>query len=903
MSQDGARIRVGAAAADASDVGGKGGNLGRMLAAGFPVPPFLVVTTAVFAEVAARARDPIAAALAGWDGQDPDSQDRAGAEAASAAIASALREAGLAPEDRAALESALAAAFPPEAWVAVRSSALGEDSEQDSFAGQLDTFLHVPLAEVPQKVLDCFASAWSPRALLYRRTRGLDGGEVAAAAVVQRMVEAEAAGVLFTADPTRGERGRMVVSAGLGLGEGVVADLVETDSLFVELASGRVLEQVVREKRERVAFDREAGRGTRVEPVPAERAVAPALSAPQVEALAALGRRLEERFEKPQDVEWALDGAGELFLLQTRPITTWLPEPGRRERIYDNSNVVEGYPTVTTPLTFSFVRAAYEVIFRQSALAFGVPARVVARERGLFSHMVALVDGRVYYDLLNWYRLYGLVPGFEERVRAWEAALGLEARELPPPPGLREKLRALPATLRGLRRVLWNFWTLPREVRAFELRFRRAQERFARTDLLTLDAEELLEVYERLVRDLLERWEVTTVNDFYAFQLYELLGKLLDRYGFPQGAALRNDLLCGETGMESVEPVRSLVSLAHEARQTPALQALFAEEPDDARVWERLSSDPSFGVYHGQLQVHVERYGDRTTGELMLETPSLRDEPARLVAMLRGHLATEQTVEAMEERERAIRRAAEERLSKGLAGHPLRAAFVRFVLRHTRATVKYRENLRLARTRAFGMVKRIFRQLGVLLAEQRLLGAPEDVLYLGVDELIGVVRGCGLSRDLRAVVALRRAEFEAFREREPPGRVRARGIAYARPFPRAEAAAPPEGALAGIGASPGRVRARARVVLDPREVANVSGEILVARMTDPGWVFLMVTAAGMIVERGSLLSHTAIIGRELGIPTVVGVTGVTQRIETGQLVEIDGEAGTVVVVEEDPPQG
>lgn len=884
-------LTAGAALSAPQRVGGKAHNLARLVDLELPVPPFLAITTDVFLEVRTRIAPAIDAALAGFSGA------REAAEAAHAAIEAAFLEAGLGLEDREALEAALSARFGPEDWLAVRSSALGEDSESDSFAGQLDTFLYVPRAGVCERVLRCFASAYSPRALLYRQTRGLDSRESAAAVVVQLMVEARAAGVFFTADPTTHERGRLVISAGLGLGEGIVADLVETDSVFVDLSSGALLEEVLRTKSERVVFDRAAGGGTRVEAVPPAEAAAPALPLASRHELVALARKLDARFPVPQDSEWALDQTGKLFLLQTRPITTWLPPPGERERIFDNSNVVEGYPTVTTPLTFSFVRQAYEVIFRDSALAFGVPKAVVAREKAMFSRMVSLVDGRIYYDLLNWYKLYGLVPGFEKRVRAWEAALGLEAREMDEPEGIWRRLGELPGFARGLYGMIKNLLKLRGEVAAFSRRFRKVWEHFLATDLEACEAEELVELYEGLVRDLLERWEVTTVNDFYAFQFYEILGKLLERYGLCATGALRNDLLCGETGMESVEPVRSLVRLAEEVRASADLRGRFEREESDLLLWQELDQDPRLADFRFRLQRHLRLYGDRTLGELMLENPSLHEEPERLVSLIRGQLQSTRSVEDMEAHERTIRRKAESRLAAGLAGSPLRGALVRFVLGRTRESVKYRENLRLARTRAFGMVRRMFRRLGVLFAAQRLIEEPEDIFYLGVEEVIGTVRGGGLTRDLAALVRLRRGEFEGFRERELPGRIWVKGIAYARPFPP-EVLEPVEGALKGIGASPGKIVGRVRVVLDPRSERGVAGEILVAKMTDPGWVFLMVTAAGMIVERGSLLSHTAIIGRELGIPTVVGVAGATQLLETGQRVEIDGELGTVVVLED-----
>lgn len=872
-------------------VGGKAHNLARLVDLDLPVPPFFTVTTDVFEEVRARIQAEIDVALAGFQGE------REQAEAAHAAIERAFLAAGLDSKDEHALLVAFDELFAADDWVAVRSSALGEDGEKDSFAGQLDTFLYVSREQVQVKVLKCFASAYSPRVLVYRQTRGADSDAVSAAVVVQVMVEAEASGVLFTADPTTHERGKGVISAGLGLGEGVVADLVETDSIFVDLETRTVREHVVRTKDERVVFDREAGCGTRVEAVPSARAAEPALPPEALEELILLARRLDARFPVPQDCEWALAKGGTLYLLQTRPITTWLPSPGRRERIFDNSNVVEGYPNVTTPLTFSFVRRAYEVIFRKSALAFGVPKKVVEREDALFSRMVSLVDGRVYYDLLNWYKLYGLIPGFEKRVRAWEAALGLESRELEEADSLWRRLGEVPSAARGLFGMIRNLLTLDREAAAFSRRFRRVWEHFLATDLEACDAEELVELYEGMVRDLLQHWEVTTVNDFYAFQFYEILGKLLERYGLCSTGGLRNDLLCGETGMESVEPVRSLIRLASEVRESDDLRGRFTRQPDDVALWTELQGDPTLADFRFRLDRHLRLYGDRTLGELMLENPSLHEEPERLVAMIRAQMSSTRTVEEMEAHERGIRKGAEARVSEGLGMSPLRGSLLRWVLKHTRTSVKYRENLRLARTRAFGMVRRLFRRLGVLLAEQHLIEKPEDVFYLGVEEVIGAVRGGGLTRDLAALVCLRRAEFEGFREREIPGRVHVRGIAYARPFPL-EVLEPIEGSLSGIGASPGLVQGEVRVVLDPANERDVAGKILVAKMTDPGWVFLMISAAGMIVERGSLLSHTAIIGRELGIPTIVGVTGATQLLETGMHVEIDGEHGTVRVLED-----
>lgn len=880
-----------AQALDPAALGGKGGNLVRLTRLGLPVPPWLAVGTDVLSEVQAGAGDELAAALRGLVPGDRDAAERA-----SARIAELLRARGLPAGDRELLRARVAALFPAGTLLAVRSSARGEDSSKDSFAGQLDTWLHVAPAEVEARVLDCLASAWSARALLYRHARGLDGAPVEVAVVVQAMVASRAAGVLFTADPATGRRDVAVVSAGLGLGEGVVSDRVAADTWWLDLATGAPLRAQVVEKEERVVLDRARGHGTVVEPVPEPLRRAPAVSEATLARLVALGRGLAEALGAPQDVEWAEDEQGELHILQARPITTLPPPPptGGRERIYDNANVVEGYPGVTTPLTFSFARQVYEATFRDAARAFGVPEAALRQERDLWPHLIAFVDGRIYYDLLNWYRVYGLVPGFEERVRAWEQALGLPARA-----EVTRRRGGLLLRARVLLRMVGLWRGLDREVARFVGRFQAVQARTLARDLDALPADDLLGCFEELQAEVLDHAAVTLVNDFFTFQLFALLQRLLQRWAVDPTGRLANDLLGGERGVESVEPARSLLRVAARVRDQPQVAALFQGEPDDRALLRRLRDEPAAREVLAALDEHVRRYGDRTTQELKLETPGLADDPALAIGLVRQALLGRlDRVEELEAREAGVRRAAEQRLGEALRGRPLRRWFLGWILERTRTTVKQRENLRLLRTRAFGLVKRVFRRLGARLHAVGLLPAPEDVFFLGVEEVAGAVRGTLLTRDLGALVALRRAEHRRFQERDPAERISLTGIAYARPFPASAAAPPPPAGdtLQGTGCSPGLVRARATVVQDPARATFPPGEVLVARSTDPGWVFLMVQAAGLVVERGSPLSHTAIVGRELGIPTVVGVPGATQRIRTGDTVELDGAAGTVRVV-------
>ena len=251
----------------------------------------------------------------------------------------------------------------------------------------------------------------------------------------------------------------------------------------------------------------------------------------------------------------------------------------------------------------------------------------------------------------------------------------------------------------------------------------------------------------------------------------------------------------------------------------------------------------------------------------------------------------------MERREVEIRTTAEQNLDRKLRGRPLHRWIVRLVLSRVRRGMKNRENLRLTRTRAFGMSKRIYRALGNRFVEKRLIDAASDVFFLSEEEIAGAVRGHALTQDLRQLILLRKHEYERFKEMSAGGRIVTHGMVRAAPLDDVvPAASHSDQVLKGQGCSPGRVKGKARVIRDPASDLDLDGEVLVAPMTDPGWVFLMVASKGLISEKGSLLSHTAIIGRELGIPTIVGVKDATRRIASGQSIEIDGDAGTVTLL-------
>ena len=818
------------------EVGGKAWNLLRLRRHGFHVPPFWILPRKAFDDAVDRRVPP-------------------------------------------ALASELMAALPEGRLFAVRSSAVGEDSRQHSFAGVLDSVLNVPRAGVADALERVWASAFSPRALAYRHRKGLTVEQTATAVIVQEMVQAACAGVLFTRDPMDGAR-RIVVSAGLGLGQGVVSDAVETDTYRMGWDAGLVSSEVA-VKRSRIVLADPRHGGTREETVPDLRGGLPALTSPQLRQLRDLGRDIERALGGPQDIEWAYDAGGRLFVLQARPIVG-VPGPGAGpRRIWDNANVVESYPGLTLPLTFSFASRSYRRTFSRAADTFLGPGCARPSPR-VYEALIGLIDGRVYYNLFAWYEMFSYLPGANRYRESWDRLIGVAERSTPPP---------APPTASWTARVGALAASLAIMIRVKSLRPRF----FARFDALRARfkgagsseaTEEVVATFRELEEDAASFWHLTIHNDFCALKYHQWLAVLLERWSPGADKGVLNALLSGHERVESVDPLRSLMSLVEAVRDHDACRELFRGE-DDRAIWAALDGDARWRAIREAFRQHLGEYGDRSVAELKLETVTFEEDPPRLVGLVKHYLSL-----GLASTDLASRRAGAPPVL------PVQGLFQRFVfamvLDRARAAVRAREDMRLARTRMFGMVRRLFRRLGQLLADEGLLEAPRDVHYLTVGELIDFVRATGVTREIKDLVALRKNEYAGFAGAPaPPPRLETVGIPRSSPGRAPEAASDPSPMLQGTGCSAGLASGRARVVLDPERAVAGRDSILVAPTTDPGWVFLMMSAAGMVVERGSLLSHTAIIGRELGIPTVVGAAGATTLIPEGAALRIDGSTGDV----------
>ncbi len=878
-------------------VGGKGKGLLSLDRLGLAVPSFFIIGTEVFREVVARLDTDLNEILTEAAKVDPKADGAASDVEDLASKASELiLGAGLGAQNEELILSEFDRSFGRDGLVAVRSSVVGEDSLVDSFAGQMDSYLFVSRDQLIKQVLACLASAFGERALLYRALRSRLEERIDVAVVVQQMVDSRVAGVVFTANPMNGDRSEAIVSAALGLGEGLVSGQLDADSYHVDKASLGVKKARIARKCRRVVPG-SGEKGTVVEDTPPELANAPALTDPEVESVVHLALRIETEAGLPQDIEWAFDRDGRLFLLQARPITSL--DMGR-VTIFDNSNIVESYPGISSPLTFSFVRHMYEVAFREGLRQLAGKAVATSIDTSVLANLIGLVDGRIYYNILNWYRLFQCL-GLEKALPTFEKTLGIDDSFRPALPSRAQRLKRLPKDILVRANLLLGFTMVDARASAYLRNIARIREKVLATDLDSLDAHSLVDLFEYCAEHLAGPYGVAIANDFYAQQFHEIARKLLEAWGCDEPDTLRNRLMMGEDGMQSVDPLQSLLALADRARSDESLKILLESDLSDEDVWRAIDNEDALQDFARSAREHLDLYGDRRVHELKLETPSLEENPELFVATLRNLVREEREMSLFDNRRE--RREAEREVSRHLLWRPLRRVLFKLVLRRARAGLRHRENLRLARSRGFGLVKRIFRALGRCLAALDLIDEPEDVFWLTLEEAIGSVRGHITNKNLRRLILLRKEEWDGHAQSSPAPRVEFHGpVLSARSVralhPERERTCPVvTNELHGIGCCPGRVRAPAKVVLEPRHDMPISGEILVAPMTDPGWVFLMAAASGLIVERGSLLSHTAIIGRELGIPTVVSVEDATRSICDGMLIELDGGSGTIRVLE------
>lgn len=882
-------------------LGGKAWNMAWLSRNGFPVPQWCVLTTDAFVKQiqACGLEAFIAEHVAKLDASLPADQIGVIAEAIQNEITKHPLDADICD----AIKAALPADKVASQFYAVRSSVVGEDAEGASFAGQMDSHLFQKgFDAIYESVIGVLKSAFNQRALMYRLHKKIPLHDIRAAVIIQEMVEGDVSGVMFTAHPINGSRHHALISASWGCGEGIVSGLCNTDEFTVDLNTDRI-EKIINEKDAALVFDTDTGRGTKEIVVDPAKQKIPCLTDAQVIALRNLGRTIGEKKHSPQDIEFAVRG-NQLYVLQTRPVTS-LPDTTQKSDklvVWDNSNIQESFNGVTTPLTFSVAVRAYAKVYEEALRVFGVSEKSLRESQDILQNMLGLVRGRVYYNINNWYRFLGFFPSFNTNKADMERMMGLqdpvdfvEGSHL----SLAQKIRKMPQMIRALLHLLNGFRRMSRLVVEFKQMFDGVYRGVDRSQLHTKSVGELIEMSRFLDRELLCNWTTPIVNDFYVMMMNGKVHRWLKNAGFEHIDVLQNNLLSGEEGIESTEPTKFLLRLCDVLRRNPPLRKL-VEENDNAILLDLIQGADN--AFYQECQRYIELYGDRTIGEMKAESITLRQDASFMFAVLKNFLHKEDlSLKTLAENEARFRSDAEMQAYEAIRSQLGSGKLERFKrdLQKCREAIKNRENMRLARTRMVGLYRDIYNEIGRQMAFYGLLDDPTDVLYVTVEELYAYYDGRSVQANWKPLVKARREEFASYEAEDLPHHFHTWGPVYHHnqyEYPFAEKAAAIDAnssTLKGIGCYPGIVEKPIRLIFSPKDELSVDGQILCTVRTDPGWAPLFPTAAGILVERGSTLSHSAVVARELGIPAIVGVPGLTKIVQDRELVRMNGSTGVV----------
>jgi len=515
--------------------------------------------------------------------------------------------------------------------------------------------------------------------------------------------------------------------------------------------------------------------------------------------------------------------------------------PNAEFTVLDNSNIVESYPGITLPLTYSYIKRTYNDVFRGLVSSNLKNDEILNKFNPVFENMIESYNGRIYYQINNWYSLIDFMPFSKQFLPLWQDMMGVQNRDVYLGSfhkfTFRQKAKLC---VNGAKSVL----LLEKSMKRLEEDFALLQESFQKkySEAPTTDA--LLALFYEVQSILFDKWHITLVNDMYAIFWTGILKRRLQK----KGCEVTN-YISGITSLESLKPVRLLLELSKKYGAD-----------------EGLLANPEVADY-------LKAYGDRCPCELKLEMMTYREQPALLERQIREYAGDPEKLDAMIQN-----------LHAGEIAQMKRS----YSATRAQLGISRRETSRLDRGRIYGMVRRIFIRIGELLASDGCIKAGRDIFYLTIEEIES-----GDFSGFLGLVERRKEEYAAYEKLPGHERLVFRGEKLI----DEKIAKNWTGSFTGIGTSMGSITAKAVVLESPGEGVDVKGKIIVTKTTDPGWVFLLTMAGGIVAEKGSLLSHTAIVSRELGIPAVVAVENATTVIKTGDILHIDGEAGRVTIVE------
>jgi phosphohistidine swiveling domain-containing protein len=861
---------------DIGQVGGKAANLMAIAAAGFPVPDGFVVPVSVYLKFLEKFEltGQIRSALESADYDDEDDLS-----VRSGRIRDLILSAEVEPFVRSEFGDDRERMKEDSLW-AVRSSAVAEDTAEASFAGQQDTYLNVAPDQVPEMVKRCWASYYNQRAIAYRHDAGISQTSGGIAVIVQRMVDARSSGVMFTADPLNKQREGLIIESSWGLGESMASGLVTPDRFVMDRSSGKAVHRAINRKLKEIRLT--DGPTTSVD-VDQARQVQPSLSDAEAGQLCDLGLRLERHFGAPQDVEWAVEG-DQIFLLQSRPITTLT---GDEDLLWTRGYGDEYWSDVTSPLFYSIMgENLTEQVNHEGAKIMGywdlTDGELLRLHKGHVYFSTKVLESVFTYnpkfsrtkDLLNYFpkKDQARIANAETKVfrRIWaEVRIALND-----PDGM-----------------------INRNYKAYEkwsVGFLEKMRPFDALDLTRLSDAQLLDQFHQMEAAYLKHYRLIRYGMVtHSIGMNLVIKGWLTSWLNDKNGELYSKLISGLSNNKTIETNIELARLTQTLKQNEKSLALLRSSSPDEFLRLMRSGQLANG-FTQDFERFMQTYGVRShTRELFY--PRWCDDPTLVVTIIQA-LAEAEDIDfaaiergKIEERERTEKEVF--RRIKKMKGGVARKFVFKTILGYAQIYLVFRENQRFYLDHILWRTRRLFMEYGRRFAERGWTDRTDDIFFLTKKEIFAI--SASGKTDVKGQIAVRRREFERYRNRLPPKFLRGK-IEFDDPV------APREGGLriTGTSSSPGVAKGVIRVIESIEHLSEIrENEILVTSNTDPGWTAVYSKLGGLITETGGILSHGAVVSREYGIPAVTAVRGATEILKTGQRVTLDGNEGVVYLEE------
>ena len=873
-------------------VGGKGANLAELARSGFKVPSAFLVTIDAYEHfvringISSRLKMLIHAV----DLEDPNTLDTASTE-----IRSCFSAGQIPAEIQQAIHDAyLDLSGESAVPVAVRSSATAEDLPGLSFAGQQDTYLNVVgIAGVLDAVKECWGSLWTARAIGYRARNAIPTEEIALAVVVQKMIASEVSGVLFTANPLSGRRDEMVIDASYGLGEAIVSGQVEPDNYAIDANHWQITHRKLGAKALAIIPRREGG----TEQISRDVADQQALPDAQIHDLAQTAHRIAAHFGSPQDIEWAW-ADDQFYILQSRPITSLYPlfesplPPGDL-RAYISLNSLQGVMDPFTPLGAEVMRFFISGIDQIIPLKPTIRAFVSEAGGRLFADVTYLIgDPQLRHSVLN--LLSSVDPGASQILERQVADGRFPAKRVLTP----GRILKIVVSMRSILFVFLRASLRPVSMRAWAIdqvgkKRLQLQEQIQAADTLSAQLEAIERVAPRVMTDLF----LGSLVPALAPGMISI--PIVDRWlaawlHAGRGASL--PLLRGLPGNVTTEMDLRLWAAIQTIRADLAASEAFRVMSSDALV-DAFQRGELPSVAQSALAHFLEQYGMRAVAEIDIGRPRWRESPDQIIQTLRSYIQIDDPDLAPDQLFKKGAAESEQQAHEYITQvhktqwGPVRAWLLGMAIHRIRILCGLRESPKFNMIKVFDSFRTALLASGRNLVEKGQLKSAEDIFFVPFDTLKRCAAGEAI--ELTPLVLVKRAEYERERARRQIPRVMfSNGEAF---YEGVSSQGTTD--LVGDGVSPGVVEGRVRIVLEPHKVKLEPGEILVCPATDPGWTPLFLSAGGLVMELGGLITHGSVVAREYGIPAVVGVHQATTRLQTGQRVRVDGSQGRITILD------